>query len=109
MKAKLEELRRIISDQNLELLPEYEQRIQVLKQMSFVDAQSTVQLKGRVACEMNSADELVLTELVLDNVFAEFEAAEIVALLSSFVFQEKTDDPPILTPRLERVTFISRN
>jgi antiviral helicase SKI2 len=43
-----------------------------------------------------------LTELLLENVLAEFEPEEIVALLSAFVFQEKTDNEPNLTPTLER-------
>lgn len=91
-----------ISDQNLELLPDYQQRVEVLKTMSYIDSNGTVQLKGRVACEINTADELVLTELILDNVFAEYEPAEIVALLSSFVFQEKNSSEPTLTPRLQK-------
>lgn len=52
--------------------------------------------------QIHSADELVLTELILENVFAEYEPEEIVALLSAFVFQEKTDQTPTLTPRLEK-------
>ncbi len=43
-----------------------------------------------------------MTELVLENVLADFEPEEIVALLSAFVFQEKTDVEPTLTPALER-------
>jgi len=111
-----------MSDQNLQLLPDYEQRIQVLKDLGFVDAGSRVELKGKVACEVrkflasnrasascthyvfkiHSADELVLTELVLENVLAAYEPEEIVALLSAFVFQEKTDVTPTLTASLER-------
>lgn len=45
---------------------------------------------------------MVLTELILENVLADFEPEEIVALLSAFVFQEKTDNEPKLTPALER-------
>jgi superfamily II RNA helicase len=41
-----------LSDQNLELLPDYEQRVAVLKELHFVDDSSTVLLKGRVACEV---------------------------------------------------------
>jgi antiviral helicase SKI2 len=41
-----------ISNQNLELLPDYEQRIEVLKDLKFIDENSTVLLKGRVACEV---------------------------------------------------------
>jgi antiviral helicase SKI2 len=43
-----------------------------------------------------------LTEVILDNVLADFDPAETVALLSSFVFQGKTESEPILTANLER-------
>ncbi|KAI9871999.1 MAG: hypothetical protein M1830_002179 [Pleopsidium flavum] len=102
IKENISQLRQLMSDQNLQLLPDYEQRISVLKDLGFVDENSRVQLKGKVACEIHSADELVLTELILENVLADFEPAEIVALLSAFVFQEKTDISPTLTPSLER-------
>jgi antiviral helicase SKI2 len=42
-----------------------------------------------------------LTELILENTFGEYEPEEVVALLSCFVFQERTDGEPIITPRLE--------
>ncbi|CEQ40490.1 SPOSA6832_02128 [Sporobolomyces salmonicolor] len=94
-------LRMALSEQNLELLPDYEQRIEVLKELQFIDENSTVLLKGRVACEINSANELILTELILENTFAAYEPEEVVALLSCFIFQEKTDVEPLLTPKLE--------
>ncbi|KAA8650519.1 SKI complex RNA helicase subunit SKI2 [Aspergillus tanneri] len=102
VKENISQLKQLMSDQNLQLLPDYEQRIQVLRELGFVDEQSRVQLKGKVACEIHSADELVLTELILENVLAEYEPEEIVALLSAFVFQEKTENVPTLTPRLEK-------
>ena len=43
----------------------------------------------------------MLTELILENVLAEYEPEEIAALLSAFVFQEKTDIAPNMTPALE--------
>lgn len=52
--------------------------------------------------QIHSADELVLTELILENALADFEPEEIIALLSAFVFQEKTDNEPKLTFALER-------
>ncbi|GAM87998.1 hypothetical protein ANO11243_060270 [Dothideomycetidae sp. 11243] len=102
IEENINQLRHLMSDQNLQLLPDYEQRINVLKELGFIDEQSRVELKGKVACEIHSADELVLTELVLENVLADYEPEEIVALLSSFVFQEKTDAVPNMTPALER-------
>ncbi|KAF9207127.1 hypothetical protein BGZ49_001115 [Haplosporangium sp. Z 27] len=103
LKYKIEELQRTISDQNLELLPDYNQRIAILKELNYLDPEnSTVQLKGRVACDINTADELILTELILDNMLSEFEPEEIVALLSCFVCQEKNASEPVLTPQLAK-------
>lgn len=44
----------------------------------------------------------MLTELILENVLAEYEPEEIVALLSAFVFHEKTEYEPTLTASLAR-------
>ena len=44
-----------MSDQNLQLLPDYEQRIAVLKDLGFIDQNSRVELKGKVACEVSRA------------------------------------------------------
>ncbi|KAG9305014.1 hypothetical protein G9A89_007417 [Geosiphon pyriformis] len=54
LKLKVEELRHTISDQNLESLPDYEERIAI-----------------------NSADELIITELILDNILGDFKPEEI--------------------------------
>lgn len=46
-------------------------------------------MKGRVACEISSADELILAELVFAGTFKELAVEQIVALVSCFVWQEK--------------------
>lgn len=43
-----------------------------------------------------------MTELILENAFADNDPTEIVALLSGFIFHEKSDSPPRLTTRLEQ-------
>lgn len=104
IKSEITTLQRLISDENLELLPDYEQRLNVLQSLGFIDKNQNVVLKGRVACEVNSGWELIITELVLDNFLGDFEPEEIVALLSCFVYEGKTneeEEPPI-TPRLEK-------
>ncbi|KAJ1301523.1 hypothetical protein OPQ81_008771 [Rhizoctonia solani] len=90
-----------LSDQNLELLPDYEQRIQVLKDLRLIDENQTVLLKGRVACEINSVNELILTEVILDNMLAAYEPEEVVALLSCFLFQDKTEAVPQIPDKLK--------
>ncbi len=39
---------------------------QVLQELKYIDSSKTVQLKGRVACEMSN-HELIITELVFEN------------------------------------------
>lgn len=104
IKDEINNLRHLMSDQNLNLLPDYEKRLAVLKDAGFIDQNHNVLLKGRVACEINSGYELVLTELILDNFLGDFEPEEIVALLSVFVYEGRTreEEPPIITPRLAR-------
>jgi antiviral helicase SKI2 len=117
IKENIAQLRQLMSDQNLRLLPDYEQRVEVLKELGFIDEGLRVELKGKVACEVSAgrmmacwsnvlqihtADELVLTELVLENVLADYEPEEIVALLSAFVFQEKSENTPNLISSLEK-------
>lgn len=51
LRHRIAGLKLAISDQNLDLIPDYEQRIEVLQALQFVDENSTVLLKGRVACE----------------------------------------------------------
>jgi antiviral helicase SKI2 len=58
IKENISALKQLMSDQNLQLLPDYEQRIQVLKDLGFVDEQSRVQLKGKVACEVSLIQRL---------------------------------------------------
>lgn len=99
--VEIGKLKRALSDENLELLPDYHQRIDVLKRLRFIDGQhENVLLKGRVACEINSVDELVTTELILDNFWTAYEPEEVVGLLSCLVFREKADGEVELHGRL---------
>ena len=51
-----------------------------------------VDLKGKVACEISSADELTLTELMFNGVFKDIKVEEMISLLSCFVWREKIND-----------------
>ena len=60
---------------------------QILKKFSFISEHGTIELKGRVACELHT-QEVLVTELLFQNVFSGMEPAEIAALLSCIVFQQ---------------------
>merc|ERR1711971_573456 len=65
---------------------------QVLKKLGHVDANGVIQTKGRTACELNTADELVVTELVFMGAFKSLTVEQCVAPLSSMTFDERNKD-----------------
>ena len=75
---------------------------QVLKGLNYIDGTHTVQLKGRVACEMSN-HALIVTELLFDNALTSLQPTEIAALLSCVVFDMKNVDEPNLPPDLIKV------
>ena len=75
-------------------------QIDVLKKIGCIDADLVVQIKGRVACEMNSGEELISTECLFENQLDDLEPEEAVALMSALVFQQRNTSDPSLTPKL---------
>ena len=67
VEASLIQLKLALSDQNLAMLPEYESRVEVLKRLQFIDDNSTVLLKGRVACEVSCCPPLICRRLTADQ------------------------------------------
>ncbi|KAJ1615084.1 Mtr4p like SKI family SFII helicase [Cryptosporidium canis] len=65
----------------------------VLNSLDYTDKNNIVQLKGRVACEISTSDELLVTELLFNNIFfQELKVEYIVAILSSLLYDEKGSD-----------------
>ncbi len=62
----------------------------VLRRLGLLSADNVVQMKGRVAAEVNSADELLVTELIFSGAFNSLDAAGAAALLSVMVYQAKS-------------------
>lgn len=52
------------------------------------------------------SNELLITELILKNVLTVLQPAEIAALLSALIFQQRTDFEPKLIPNLTNVCVI---
>jgi ATP-dependent RNA helicase DOB1 len=70
-------------------LEELKSRKRVLRRLGFTSSTDIVDTKGRVACEISTGDELLLTELVFNGVFNSLLPEHCAALLSCFVFDEK--------------------
>ncbi|KAJ2459291.1 ATP-dependent RNA helicase mtr4, partial [Coemansia sp. RSA 2424] len=97
--ARLKDARRRIAEaQSAVQLDELRCRQRVLRRLGYTTAEDVITMKGRVACEITSGDELLLSELMFHGVFNDLTTEQAVALLSCFVFQEKAKDEP---PKLQ--------
>lgn len=70
-------------------LDELKNRKRALRRLGFATTDDVVEQKGRVACEISSGDELLLTEMIFNGVFNDLTPQQCAALLSCFVFDEK--------------------
>jgi len=57
--------------------------------LGFLSSSGILELKGRVACEILTGDELVITEMLFDGAFNDLTIPQIISILSCVVFQEK--------------------
>ena len=63
----------------------------MLKKQRLIDDKNFVLLKGKVALEI-SVSELLITELIIENIFSQMNPSEIVSLLSSIVYKQKSNN-----------------
>ncbi|CDZ97689.1 antiviral helicase [Phaffia rhodozyma] len=82
--------KKISAVHNVLQLDELKCRKRVLRRLGFTTADDVIEMKGRVACEISTGDELLLTEMMFGGVFNTLEPEHCAALLSCFVFQEKS-------------------
>ncbi|OWR42365.1 superkiller viralicidic activity 2 2 isoform 1 [Danaus plexippus plexippus] len=71
-------------------MDELKKRKRVLRRLGYCTLSDVIELKGRIACELSSADELLLTELIFNGVFNNLSAEQSAALVSCFVCDENS-------------------
>lgn len=81
--------KRIQATHDVLQMEELKARKRVLRRLGFTSSADIVDMKGRVACEISTGDELLLTELIFNGVFNPLSPEQCAGLLSSFVFAEK--------------------
>lgn len=92
LQERVDALGHLLSNESLQLFPDFLQRKAVLRTLGYIDEHETVSVKGRVACEVNSCEELIVTEMVFEGILNELEPNEIVAALSALLYQQKSED-----------------
>lgn len=76
-------------------LDELKCRKRVLRRFGFINEAEVVQLKARVACEISTGDELLLSELLFNRFFNELTPEMCAAVLSVFIFEERAEAPAL--------------
>ncbi|VVC40611.1 Helicase, C-terminal,DEAD/DEAH box helicase domain,P-loop containing nucleoside triphosphate [Cinara cedri] len=90
-KERIAELEHQISNKALQLYNEYITKVGVLKELKYINPRNEITTqKGNVAATMGS-HELLITELLLCNMFEEMKPEEIAAVLSCLVCESKSD------------------
>ena len=103
LKNEIREMRKKIADgQSVLQLDELKNRKRVLRRLGFVNDADVVQLKARVACEISTGDELVLSELLFNRFFNELTPEQCAATLSCFIFEEQSKEAPQLKEELAK-------
>ena len=89
--------KQLLSSQTMILKDDWKAMRRVLRRLDFT-TEEHVELKGRVACDISTSDELLTTELMLSGVLKDLQPDVIVALLSCLVHQENS--PQAASPKI---------
>jgi ATP-dependent RNA helicase DOB1 len=117
--------KKILSANSVMQLDELKNRKRVLRRLGFTSSADVIEMKGRyityplavlisrVACEISSADELLLTEMMFQGAFNDLTPEQCAALLSCFVLSERIEmrqplKDEALTNPLKIMTSIAR-
>ncbi|KAL1498076.1 hypothetical protein ABEB36_008933 [Hypothenemus hampei] len=92
--------KKLLNAKSILQLDELKCRKRVLRRLGYCTNTDVIQLKGRVACEVSSADELLITEMLFNGLFGSLTAPQACALLSCFVCDGKSNETPKLSEEL---------
>ena len=92
LEERVRSLSHLLSNEALQLFPDFLHRKAVLKTLGYLDENEAVAIKGRVACEVNTCEELIVTEMVFEGILNDLDPTEIVAALSALVYQQKSTE-----------------
>jgi len=110
LKSRMELIKHDLSDANCWLISDFTSRCLCLRSLRYIDEDNVVQLKGRVAIEINNIDAIVCSELIFENVFKDMAPEDIAAVMSVFVFQgkhEAVELPEILVEPIAKVREVA--
>lgn len=79
----LSRITRNLSCENLQFLPDYRKRLQILNELGYIDGEGVLTMKGKVAC-LISENELVITDLLVENFLHDLSAEGKIPVVLSY-------------------------
>lgn len=76
-------------------MTECKKMINVLRDLDYLDG-NTVLLKGKMASEISSADEILLTEMIFNSTFNSLDIKDIIALISILITEKSKEGDDII-------------
>lgn len=78
------------ASESLVHIGEYSSRVRFLKLHGFLE--DSITLKGRVAAELRTVNDVLVTEMIFNNEFEDFSPPEIVSVFSAMMCEEDVED-----------------
>lgn len=91
LQNKISQIKQLFDDKSLNLFEDYFDKLQFLKRYEYIDDQNNILIKGRIACEIRTVDEIVITEILFHNSFEEFDFAEIMSFICGLIVKEESE------------------
>ncbi|KAI5150315.1 ATP-dependent RNA helicase DOB1, partial [Enteropsectra breve] len=89
-------------------MSECRKMINILKRLEHID-ETSVLLKGKMASEISTGDELVITEMIFNSSFNELSLPNMIALLSCTICEEHSNEGVVLSEENEQCFKILRS
>lgn len=83
-------IRNRYANESLVHIGEYSSRVKFLKLRGFLE--DSITLKGRVAAELRTVNDVLVTEMIFSNEFGSFSPPEIVSVLSAMICEENAEE-----------------
>ena len=94
------------SAEGLAQMKEYSARLKFLSKYLLLDQQIT--LKGRVAAEIRTVNDVLVTELIFNNELEEFTISEILAIFSTMISEEEEYENEITEELQEKLEVLKK-
>lgn len=90
LEQKIDDIKKIFDEKSLILFEDYLEKLTFLIDHKYIDTDHNLLLKGQLACEIKTVDEIVITECLINNLFEDMSVSDILAFVSMIITKEES-------------------